>query len=396
MVVDTTLYDRLGISSSATDEEIKKAYRRLAMQYHPDKNKSPDAADKFKEISEAYEIISDSEKRKSYDRFGMDSLKDTHIDPNDIFSHFFGPGFRNFSDPFRGNKEKHPPVLHIDLECTLEEIYMGVEKELSGIICDMCELCSGSGSKSNAIMKTCRDCNGLGFKALRRQISPMLIQQSRTRCDTCAGTGKSCDPTDLCERCKGDRVVERELTEKVVVPKTSRFILLRGKGGCSVMNGMKRDIRINIIEKDHPIYQRSLNNDDLYTTVKISLYEALTGAKFSLPFLDGTYISLSINEVIQLENIFKVVGKGMPSDKISNLTGRVESSFGDLLVNFTIVFPTELIPTSKLDGVIPNDMYGDFRPEANAVVVSRIDIPNHGDNYHDNQSDGENTQCVQQ
>ena len=203
MVCETKFYDILGVGPTATEAELKKAYRKQALKYHPDKN--PDAGDKFKEISQAYEVLSDPEKREIYDEFGEQGIKEGHgknagfSSPMDMFNMFFGGGMGAGPGGTR-SRNKTKPMVH-KLGVTLEELYNGKVRKLAANRDIQCENCDGKGGKK---VKKCSDCHGLGMKTKTRQMGPM-VQQSQHPCGTCSTRGEVVDPASICKTCKGKR-----------------------------------------------------------------------------------------------------------------------------------------------------------------------------------------------
>merc|ERR1711871_459522 len=207
MVKDTKLYKTLGINQDASESEIKKAYRKLAIKFHPDKNKDnqEEAAEKFKDISEAYQILSDPEKRKLYDQLGMDGVNGSgmQFNPNDLFEHLFGGmggmGGFPFGDMFnQGNMRKREKVAEpvmIKKKVTLEEIYLGKEINVNYTQTSHCKACQGTGSKSGKSSQ-CQTCQGSGVRNVVQQIGPGMIQQFQKTCDVCNGSGINIEPND--------------------------------------------------------------------------------------------------------------------------------------------------------------------------------------------------------
>jgi len=223
MVKETLLYEALGLTPTATDADVKKAYRKLAVQFHPDKNPSPDAAEKFKEISRAYEVLSDEEKRKIYDRYGEKGLDEGGMGGGssafDIFSQFFGgsPFGGMFGGSDRGER-RGKDVGHT-LTVSLDDLYNGKDKKLSLNKQVICSKCNGSGSKKAGKSTVCQECNGRGVKVIIRQLGPGMIQQMQTACSNCKGEGTAVDPKDRCPSCNGNRVVSEKKILEVHVDK---------------------------------------------------------------------------------------------------------------------------------------------------------------------------------
>ena len=300
MVKETKLYDLLGVSPGAGENEIKKAYRKLALKYHPDKNSSPEAAEKFKEISGAFEVLSDSEKRQMYDQYGEQGLGNMggFHDPSDIFSQFFGGMFGGGGQQ-RGQQrqQRGKDVAHV-LKVSLEDVYKGKSTKLALNKTILCPQCEGSGAKEKGMKSTCGDCRGSGVKMIVRQIGPM-IQQMQTVCPTCRGAGKSIDPANLCKSCNGKCTTkERKILEVHVERGMAHEETIRFAGEADqepdVIPG---DIVIILDVQPNDKFQRKGNH--LTTTCPIPLSTALCGGTVTLKHLDNRVLSISVgaNEI---------------------------------------------------------------------------------------------------
>jgi len=220
MVKETEYYDRLGVPPDASAGAIKKAFRKLAIQYHPDKNQgNQDASEKFKELSEAYEILSDDEKRAKYDQFGKDAFKEGGgMNAEDIFSSFFGGGFGfpGFREQQRGPKKTKDSVHPLGV--SLEDIYNGASKKMKVTRKIICKSCKGTGSISGQ-KHMCTVCNGQGRRVIVRQIGPGMITKQQMLCDECRGEGETIPSRDRCKTCSGAKVTEEEKIIKVDIDK---------------------------------------------------------------------------------------------------------------------------------------------------------------------------------
>ena len=221
---DRKFYDALGVDPSASDSDIKRAYRKLAVQYHPDKNPDPAASEKFKEISKAYEILSDEDKRQVYDKYGEEGLEGgagEGMNPQDIFRQFFGGGGGPFGGMFgdgMGSREKKGKDVMHALPVSLEELYNGKTKKLSLNKQVICSACGGSGSKKKGKAAVCGDCKGSGVRIIVRQMGPM-IQQMQTTCSACKGEGTTIGEKDKCGACFANRVTQEKKILEVHVEK---------------------------------------------------------------------------------------------------------------------------------------------------------------------------------
>ncbi|VEU23334.1 DEKNAAC104515 [Brettanomyces naardenensis] len=349
MVAETKFYDILGVSPDATPSQLKKAYRKLALKFHPDKNPSPEAAEKFKEITSAYEVLSDERKRQIYDQVGEEGLSGNGgmggmggMDGSDIFSQFFGfGGQREPQGPKRGKDIKHT------ISCTLEELYKGKTAKLALNKTVICSECEGKGGKN---VKKCTTCNGTGMKFVTRQMGPM-IQRFQTTCDVCNGEGDIIAAKDKCHTCNGKKVIsERKILEVHIEPgmKAGQKIVLHGESD-QFPDTIPGDVIFVVDEKPHELFTRK--GDDLYYEAKIDLLTALAGGEIGFKHLNGDFLKLELipGEVISPNKIKVIEGKGMPIQKVGD--------FGTLFVKFTVEFPPDHFATDEqlktLENVLP-------------------------------------------
>ncbi len=351
-------YEVLGVDKNASKEEIKKAYRKLAMKYHPDRNPdNKEAEEKFKEASEAYEVLSDDQKRAKYDRFGHSGLRggqDFHgfSDVNDIFSHFsdiFGGAFGGssiFDDFFGGTSRTHrnkarnggePGVdLKITLRLTLEEISSGTTKKIKIKKYNVCSACHGTGAKSASAFKTCSVCRGAGEV---RQVSRSIFGQfvNITTCQNCKGTGKII--SDPCRQCKGEGRVYVETTIKISVPAgvtDNSYMTLRGEGNAGKNGGPAGDIIVIFRELPHKYFLR--DGDDVIYDLFISFPEAVLGTEIEIPTLTGR-AKLKIEGGTQSGKFLKMREKG-----IQHLN---RHGSGNQLVKVNIYVPKKVTAVEK-------------------------------------------------
>ena len=347
-------YQILGLSRGATAEEIKKAYRKLALQYHPDRNPgNKEAEEKFKEAAEAYEVLGDQAKRTRYDKYGHEGIKGTDFHPftdtNDIFSTFSdifggGAGGSIFDDMFgtqgrgrtRGNAGAVGSDLKIRLKLPLEEIASGVEKKLKVKKWKRCDTCLGTGARSTGSMTACPVCNGSGEI---RQVSRSVFGQfvNIATCQNCGGEGKVIK--EPCQTCHGDGRVQGDATIKVQIPagvSEGNYIPLRGEGNVGKRGGPAGDIIVVIEEEPHPVFTR--NGDDVVLDLLVSFPEAAIGGDIEVPTLTGR-ARLKIDPGTQSGRILRMRDKGIPH---LNSFGR-----GDQLVRVNIWVPTSLSAREK-------------------------------------------------
>ncbi|ENN81543.1 dnaJ homolog subfamily A member 2 [Dendroctonus ponderosae] len=357
-MADNQLYDILGVNRNASETEIKKNYRKLAKEFHPDKN--PEAGDKFKEISYAYEILSDTKKRQLYDRVGIKGLQEGHHDdggfaPHDLFSQLYGnsgpfAGFGGFGGrrrPQRGEDTVHP------LKVSLNDLYNGKTCKLQLSKNVICVTCNGTGSKSGQPAGKCTSCNGCGMKLTYRAIGPGMVQQVQSPCSDCRASGVVFKDKDKCGKCKGKKVTIQTKVLDVHVDKgmkNNQKILFRGEGDQQPDVPEPGDVVIVLQQTPHEIFERREN--DLHMKHTIPLTEALCGFSFLLDHLDARqlHIRQSGGDVI-VPNVTKVVkGEGMPMYK-----NPFEK--GNLFITFSVAFPKNYFvpePTLKvLEGLLP-------------------------------------------
>jgi len=315
-------YDILGVPKSSAAEDIKKAYRKLAIKYHPDKNPDdPSAEEKFKEAAEAYEILSSPEKRQRYDQFGHQGVNggghSGGMNMDDIFSQFgdiFGGGspFESFFGGGNGNGRgrgvRKGTNLRIKLKLTLEEIANGCEKKIKVKRQVPCETCDGSGAKAGTSPQTCKTCNGTG--QVRKVVNTMLGQMvSATTCSTCNGEGSVI--TDKCTTCHGHGVVEKEETISIKIPAgvvDGMQLSMSGKGNMPPRGGVPGDLLILVEEiEDEQLKRDGLN---IIYELYISFFDAVLGANPEVPTIDGK-VKIKIEPGTQSGKILRLRSKGL-------------------------------------------------------------------------------------
>lgn len=329
-------YRVLGVSRDATVKEIKKAYRQKSLEYHPDKNKGEDAAEKFAEIARAYEVLSDEDKKAVYDRHGEEGLKQHEQQQgggggpggggfDDIFSHFFGGG----GGRRRGDEQARTASVTLPLQLTLEQLYKGETLEVEyerQVLCLNWEMC----------MKNAPECESAGIRVVRQQVAPGFVQQFQQRDPRCIARGKQWKAD--CKACPETTHAETISLTIEVSPGLRAKERITFEGVTDELPGhTPGDLHFVIVEEPHELYHR--DRDDLYKTVEIPLVDALTGFSLTLHHLDDKEFTVNVVDVTECDHVLRVPGKGMP-----RRNGR---GFGDLYLTFEVDFPDSLTDQQK-------------------------------------------------
>ena len=343
-------YEVLGVSKGASDDEIKRAYRKLAKKYHPDMNPGDKEAEaKFKEVNEAYSILSDSEKRARYDQFGHAGVDPNYgaggpgggfggfdmgdIDLGDIFGSFFGGGFGGFggSTSSRRNGPQKGESLRASLTISFEEAAFGCEKEINLNRTEECEACHGSGAEPGTTAETCPDCRGTGVVRVQQRTGGFAFS-STAPCNRCRGTGKIIHTP--CKACGGSGSVKKSKRVTVSIPAgidDGQAVSLRGQGNAGKNGGPAGDLIVAVHVKPHPQFHRD-GTTVLYEQ-PVTFYQAVMGAELEIPTIDGK-VKYNLPAGTQTGTTFRLRGKGIPE-----LRGRGR---GDQYVTVRVQVPTSL------------------------------------------------------
>jgi len=353
-------YEILGLEKNADESEIKKAYRKMAVKWHPDKNpdNKTEAEKQFKKIGESYEVLSDPEKRRIYDQYGEDGLKNgmgngeggfpfQTSNPDDIFKMFFGDQMA-FGGPGRGrqNVQKNEAKI-VSIPVTLKDLYNGSKKKITLKIKHLCEKCSGYGGEN---LSSCSDCKGMGIKIVDRMIGPGMVQRSQGICTTCSGSKKiASSPCKECS-CSGTKQIEKQFLLGIEPGAEDNDKKVFEDMGDQALNFATGDVIFILKEESHKKFKRVGNNLIYYHS--IMLCNAIIGSTISFDYINElpvSRISYKINTIIKDNSYTILKGKGMP---IKNSNGKS----GDLYVVYNIKYPTKtLSPIEKeqLKGILP-------------------------------------------
>ena len=325
-------YNILGVTKESTDKDIKKAYRNLSKKYHPDVNPdNSEAEEKFKEIADAYSVLSDKEKRQNFDMYGSpdgqpNPFGSAGMNMDDIFSSFFGSG-----NPFGGQKRRQTKGtdIRVNIKLSIHEIFEGSHKKIKYKRKDNCDTCNSTGGKST----TCGSCGGRGM-IIQVQNTPLGRIQNSTICPNCGGNGKNI--TDPCKKCNGSATnPKEEMLEFDIPPGISdgEVLLIKGKGNAS-KNGINGDLLINITELPHEKFHR--NGLDIHQRIKISYKDMVLGAPTEIEILNGK-IRLNIKSGTQVGHILRVPSKGLKRG----------NNIGDMMIEVWLDIPKEVTEEEK-------------------------------------------------
>ena len=412
---DTKLYEVLEVKPTALDQEIKKSYRKLALKYHPDRNPdNKEAENKFKEISAAYDILSDKEKRNNYDKFGLDAVKNMggpNINPFDIFSSMFGNESQSQNSNFEGmggmggmggmfgnmfpRNERSVRVKNRleSVSVKLDDIYNETLLNFNFKKKCVCDDCDGTGGMYKSSIFNCDSCEGKGHITKVVQIGPGMISQSTTQCYKCNGKGKIIKPNELCKKCNGNKYIIKDTNIKIELTKniqTGSKIVVKNGGDETIGTNIVGDLILEIMVEEHPIFSRDKNN--LTMKKKIILSEALCNVEFLVKHMDNREILISLTKVIHPGMKQKIIGEGMDQNN-------------DLIIEFEIVFPNKLSEQRKtyLKKLLPvNNTIINKNNGIESIVVdynesNNIDSDSDNDTEHLHHTSDENVvNCAQQ
>jgi molecular chaperone DnaJ len=335
-------YEVLGVPRTASTEEIKKAFRKLAMQYHPDRNNKPGAEDRFKEVNEAYEVLCDQERRAAYDRFGHAGAQGFGFSGRP-FEGFDMGGFGDIFDAFFGGaatrtrrEARRGGDLRARLTITFEEAAFGCEKEIEVTRNEACPRCGGQGNEPGSQLARCSSCNGSGeVRRVQKSIFGQFVNV--VTCQQCGGEGRII--TDPCKECRGvgRQRQRRRLSMRIPAGVSNEAQMrLTGEGDAGLNGGPPGNIYVAIHVQPHELFQRE--NSDIIYDLEVNIAQAALGTEMKVPTLDGAH-SLRIPPGTQNGRVFVLRGKGVP-----HLRGQGR---GDELVRVHVVVPTSLTAEQK-------------------------------------------------
>ena len=392
------LYDILKVNKNSDKNEIKKAYRKLALKYHPDRNpENKEVAEKkFKEISEAYEILNNDEKKNIYDHHGYEAVKEgmgNHMhSPHDIFENLFGGRGRG-----RPQEENRDNDIKEVLEIGLVDAYLGKKLKHHIEYKKQCQTCAGKGVKDESCIKHCNKCNGRGVYVRVQQMGPM-IQQIQMPCDQCGGKGKSIREEDKCKTCSGNKFTIEKEKIKIQIPKgvKDEDIIKLERMGHEDDYGIRGSLLYMIKVKNNDKFTRK-DNDLYLEDYDINLYEALAGTTLEINHLDNSKRLVEISQVIDGSKLYKVMDLGMPI--------KDSQSYGDLYIDFNIVYPDYIGDSPE----IKEKLSSLLNQKARSVDITngtmhnlyvanndRNECESDDENHTEHHPHGERVQCAQQ
>lgn len=346
-------YEVLGVDKNASEDEIKKAYRKIAIKYHPDRNPDdPKAEEKFKEAAEAYSVLNDAQKRQQYDQFGFDGPgggfggfgDGAGFSMDDIFSMFGdvfggGAGFGGFGGGSRQAPRYRGADLRLKVKLSLQEVATGVTKKFKVRKDVVCNHCHGTGAEGGSSSETCPNCHGSGVE-IRTQQSIFGMMQTQTTCHVCGGEGKVIK--NKCSHCHGDGVVKGEEVVEINIPAgvaEGMVVNVPGKGNAGKRNGITGNIQVYIEEEDNDTFIRDGQN--VIYNLLLDFPTAVLGGQVDIPTIDGTIVKIKIEPGTQPGKTLRLRGKGLPAVQ------GYGNGTGDLIVQISIYVPKELSKSEK-------------------------------------------------
>ncbi len=347
-------YEVLGVSKSATVEEIKKSYRKLAKKYHPDLNPNDKTAEKkFKEVNEAYEVLSDQDKKSKYDRFGhagvdpnygagqggfggFDGMGGMEFDLGDLFGSFFSGGFGGDARTQNPNAPRRGSDIRVSVTLSFEEAAKGCSRKIEFPRVEVCSTCQGSGAQKGTSVETCPECGGKG-QVSSQQRTPFGVIQTSKACPHCGGKGTH--TPSPCTKCKGSGRIRRNVSLNIDIPAgidDGQMFSVRGEGNKGINSGPAGDLGVAVSVKPHPFYEREGFN--VWCEVTVSYAQAALGDELKVPTLDGT-VQYKLPAGTQPGDVFKLKNRG-----IQNINGRGK---GDQLIRIVVDVPKDLTATQK-------------------------------------------------
>jgi DnaJ homolog subfamily A member 2 len=385
---DKDLYKILEVSKDADEATIKKSYRKMALKYHPDRNKEnkEESEKKFKEISKAYEVLSDSNKRKTYDNFGLDAVNNGGVggeNPFDLFGNIFSQsnGFDNMFNMgahsrTRKNKPRSSPNILKNLDLTLEDVYCERKFNINFDKTIKCRQCNGSGAKDSSCIKICKNCDGSGITISIKTFGPGMISQSQTTCNICKGIGKKI--TTKCEKCKGSKYesIKKRINVKLEHDNKNRDkLVIQGEAHEDVDCDITGNLILELNIKEHKDFTRVGN--DLFITKSINLVDALCGFDLTIVHLDNRKFLVKTGDIISPKTMKKINGEGFNG--------------GDLVISFEIIFPKTLSKERKeyISKLLPINKKPDVNYEGYELKMLENYEKNFEDNYTPNMEEND-------